>query len=224
MRQSFLVNVTRVLLMAAIAVEVLIAASFLVGPYGLGLDVPRAGGWIPEGIYLMHADGVLAGSPSTDTDLIWTNTSEGAVDVSTGLPAVELSGPFTALVNILNPTRLEQFSYVAVGAFTPSLAAVVLWILLRIGSSVVGRGPFTEANARRLWYLAALIGVGGTIASAANGWLDRFLISRSAAASAFQTSQASFEVWPLLVGLLVAVVALTWNRGVVLEKDTQGLV
>jgi hypothetical protein len=224
MRQSFLVNATRILLMAAIAVEVWIAASFLVGPFGLGVDVPRAGGWVPEGIYLMHADGVLAGFPSLDTELTWTNTSEGAVDMPTGLPAVELSGPFTALVNILNPTRLEQSSYVVVGAFTPILAAVVLWILLRIVSSVGDGNPFTEANARRLWYLAALIGVGGTIASAANGWLDRFLISRSAAAPAFQTSQASFEVWPLLVGLLVAVVALTWNRGVVLEKDTQGLV
>jgi hypothetical protein len=224
MRHAVLVNATRVLLIAAIAVEVWVALSFLVGPYGLGFDVPRLGGWIPEGIFLMHADGVLAEIPEVDIDLAWANTGEGSVDVSTGLPAVELSGPYTAVANLLYPTRVEQSAYVVIGALTPILIAVVLWILLRVVSSVGHASPFTEANAWRLWVLAGLIGVGGTVASAANGWLDRFLISRSAASSAFQTSQASFEVWPLLVGLLVVVVALTWNRGVVLEKDTQGLV
>jgi hypothetical protein len=224
MRQSVLVNATRVLLIVGIAVEVWVAASFLIGPYGLGFDVPRLGGSVPEGVFVMHADGVLAEIPEVDTDLSWANTNEGAVDVSTGLPAVELSGPYTAVANFLNPSRLEQSTYVVIGALTPILLAVVLWILFRVVSSVGHGSPFTEANARRLWVLAGLIGLGGTAASAADGWLDSFLISRSAAAPAFQTSQVSFEIWPLLVGLVVAVVALTWNRGVVLEKDTQGLV
>jgi len=224
MRQAILVIATRVLLIVGIAVEVWIAASFLIGPYGWGVDVPRLGGSVPEGVFVMHADGVLAGIPEVGTDLSWANTSEGAVDVSTGLPAVELSGPYTAVANFLNPSRLEQSAYVVIGALTPILVAVVLWILLRVVSSVGHGSPFTEANARRLWFLAGLIGIGGTVASAANGWLDSFLISRSAAAPAFRTSQVSLEAWPLLVGLLVAVVAFTWNHGVALEKDTEGLV
>jgi len=224
MRPAVLVTATRVLLIVGIAVEMRIAASFLIGPHGLGVDVPRLGGWIPEGIFEMHADGVLAEIPEVDIDLSWANTGEGAVDVSTGLPAVELSGPYTAVANFLNHSRLEQSAYVVIGALTPILVAVVLWILLRVVSSVGHGSPFTEANARRLWVLAGLIGVGGTIASAADGWLDSFLISRSAAAPVFQASQTSFEIWPLLVGLLVAVVALVWNRGFALEKDTEGLV
>lgn len=75
-----------------------------------------------------------------------------------------------------------------------------------------------------MWVLAGLIGIGGTLVSFANNWLDTYLIARSAAAPAFQTSQVTFEVWPLLVGLLVGVIALTWDRGGVLEKDTEGLI
>lgn len=224
MKRAVLVNATRILLFAGIVVEVWIALSFLIGPYGLGVDVPRLGGWIPEGVFLMHAEGVLPENPDVDIDLAWTNTSEGATDVSTGLPAVELSGPYTASVNILNPTRGEQFAYVTIGALVPALAAVVLWILLRVVSSV-GRGsPFTETNAKRMWFLAAMIGLGGTLASFADNWGDAYLIARSAAAPAFQTSRVTFEIWPLLVGLLVGVIALTWDRGIALEKDTEGLV
>jgi hypothetical protein len=127
-------------------------------------------------------------------------------------------------VTILNPTRGEQLAYVTVGALVPVLVAVVLWVLLRVVSSV-GRGtPFTETNARRMWLLAALIGIGGTVASFANNWGDAYLISRSAAAPAFQTSQTAFEIWPLLVGLVVGIIALTWNRGIALERDTEGLI
>jgi hypothetical protein len=224
MRRAVLVNATRFLLVAGVAVQAWIALSFLIGPYGLGVDIPRLGGWVPEGVFLANADGVLAEIPEVGIDLSTELTESGAVDASTGMPAVELSGPYTAVVNLLNPTRAEQVAYVAVRALVPVLAAVVLWILLRIVSSV-GRGsPFTETNAQRIWLLAALIGVGGTAASLASAWLNNYLISRSAAAPAFRTSQVSFEVWPLLVGLLIAVVALTWDRGVFLEEDTEGLI
>lgn len=225
MRQALLVNPTRVLLVVGIVVQLWVAASFLAGPYGLGFDVPRLGGWVPEGIYMMHADGVLVGVPEVDIDLATTEgTGDGGmVDVSTGLPAVELSGPFTARVAFLNPPTSERLGYVVVGAFQPVLVAVVLWVLLRIVSSVRRGSPFTETNVRRMWLVAGMIGVGGTAASVANSWLDSLLISRSAAAPAFGT-RISFEAWPLLVGLLVAVIALIWNRGVALEKDTEGLV
>lgn len=224
MRRAVLVNATRVLLIAGIAVQVWIALSFLIGPYGLRVDVPRLGSWVPEGVFSMHAEGVLAKIPDVDIDLAWTNTSEGATDVLTGLPAVELSGPYTASVSMLNPTRGEQFAYVTIETLVPVLAAVALWVLLRVVSSVGKGSPFTEANARRMWVLAGLIGLGGTIASFANNWIDAYLISQSAAAPVFQTSQVTFEVWPLLVGLLVGVIALTWDRGIVLEKDTEGLI
>lgn len=150
--------------------------------------------------------------------------SEGATDTSTGLPAVELSGPYTASANILNPTRGEQFAYVTVGALVPALAVVALWVLLRIVSSLNKATPFTATNAKRIWLLAALIGIGGTLASLADNWVDVYLISHSAAASAFQTPQVTFDVWPLIVGLVVGIIALTWDRGVALERDTEGLI
>ena len=224
MRRAVLVNVTRALLIAGIAVQGWLALSFLIGPYGLGVNVPRLGGWMPEGVFVLHAEGVLAASPDVDIDLAWTNTSEGATDSSTGLPAVELTGPYTASVSILNPTRGEQFAYVTIGALAPALAAVVMWVLLRVVSSVGSGSPFTATNAKRMWLLAGLIGVGGTLASFADNWVDVYLISKSAAASAFQTSQVTFDVWPLSVGLVVGIIALTWDRGIVLEKDTEGLI
>ena len=224
MRKALLVNTTRVLLAAAIAVEVWVALSFLIGPWGVGVDVPRFGGWIPEGVFQMHAEGVLAEPPEVDIDLAWANSSDGATDVSTGLPAVELSGPYTASVNILNPTRGEQVAYVTIGALVPALAALVFWMLLTVVSSVNKGTPFTGTNAKRMWLLATLIGIGGTAASFADNWIDAYLISRSAGAPAFQTSQVTFDVWPLIVGLVVGVIALTWDRGVALEEDTEGLI
>lgn len=225
MRTSVLVNVTRALLIVAIAIEVWIALSFLIGPWGWGNVIfPSIGGWRPEGMAAMHAEGVLAGIPDIGLDLEWTNTADGATDVSTGLPAVELSGRPTATLELLNPTREEQAAYVIVGALVPALTAVVLWVLLRVVSSVGKGSPFTQTNTKRMWLLAALIGIGGTLVSFADNWVDAYLISRSAAASAFQSSQVTFEVWPLLVGLLVGVIALTWDHGVVLERDTEGLI
>ena len=64
-----------------------------------------------------------------------------------------------------------------------------------------------------MWLVAALIGIADTIASFANNWIDVYLITQSAAAPAVKTSQVSFEVWPLVVGLVVGVIALTWDRG-----------
>lgn len=224
MRKALLVNTTRVLLAAAIAVEVLLALSFLMGDWGLGVRVPHFGSLTPEGLHHMRAEGVLAEPPEVDIDLAFVNTGDGATDVSTGLPAVELMGPYTASVEILNPTQGEQFAYVTIGALVPVLAAVVLWVLLRVVSSVNKGTPFTGTNAKRIWLLAALIGIGGTVVSFADNWVDVYLISRSAAASAFQTSRVTFDVWPLLVGLVVGIIALTWDRGVALERDAEGLI
>jgi Protein of unknown function (DUF2975) len=225
MKKSFLVDVTRVLLVVAIAAELLVVASFLLGQYGVGLDLPSLGRWhMGEGEAVMHAEGTLALPPAIDIDLDWTDTSNGTVDASTGLAPVSIDGPFHAFVTIWSPTPSERAAYVTVKVLGPLLSVIVMLILLRFVSSVRTDTPFTKRNAKRLWTIAGLVGAGGMAVVLANAWISDYLISRSAAAAAFNTGRLSFSVWPLLVALLIAVVAITWDRGAILEDDTRGLV
>ncbi|MEN8238930.1 MAG: DUF2975 domain-containing protein [Actinomycetota bacterium] len=224
MNRSAVVDLTRVVLIVGMAAELILAVSFLLGPNGVGIALPDLGGWIPEeGLSDIHAEGVLAEPPVVVVDLAWESTTNGATDISTGLPAVELSGPYTAVVNVLNPSRGEQIAYVTIRSLTAVLAAVVLWVLLRIVSSVRTESPFTAINAKRIWTLAGLIAIGGTLSGAANALLNNTLIQNSAAADAF-ISQATLPFAPLIAGLLLAVLSITWNRGLALEEDTEGLI
>lgn len=223
MRNNRAVDTTRAILILGIVLALVQASSLLLGPLGLGLDFPRLGGWVPEGLYLVHAQGELAEPPSVGIDLSTEQTADGTVDASTGLPAVELSGPYTAVVNLLQPSRTEQIAYVSVRAFTAILIAVILWVLLRIVSSIRTGTPFTASNANRVRALAGLVAIGGTFASMANAQINNTLIQGSAAADSF-FSAATLSLEPLLIGLLLAVLWVTWSRGVALEADTQGLV
>ncbi len=221
-----LTTTTRLLLLAGIAVQVFIIASYVLGPAGLSsLSLPTFGGrLIGDGSFAMHAEGVLSRIPAVDADLAWANGPEGSTDISTGLPAVELSGPYTATINLLNPGSAERLAYVTSRILGPLVAIVALFLLYRVVSSVSSGSPFTAQNGKRLWWLALLIGLGGMAAAVATSLADRFLISRSAAASVFRTDYLSIPFWPVILGLIIAVVALAWSRGTALEEDQEGLI
>ncbi|MGA7280672.1 MAG: DUF2975 domain-containing protein [Acidimicrobiia bacterium] len=224
MRGRGLVTVTRWLIGVFMVIEVIIIAGFVLGASGLGLNLPDFGGrllW--EGQEVMSAEGLLRVPPAVDIDLSTETTSEGTRDASTGLPPAELTGPFTARVSIWGPTALERILFVIARIAIPLVALGVLWLLFGLVSSVKRGNPFTAENSRRLWLLALVVGIGGTVANAYAGWLDSWLISRSAAAPAF-LNQGFVSFAPLLIGLLIAVLAVAWTRGVILEEDTEGLV
>jgi hypothetical protein len=100
---------------------------------------------------------------------------------------------------------------------------VGLWLLFRFVSSVRAGTPFTPENGRRLWILALVVGIGGTAVGIYSEWLDAWLISRSAAASAFSV-QGFISFMPLFFGALLVVLAVAWGRGLALETETEGLV
>lgn len=172
----------------------------------------------------MAVKGTLAAPPQFELDLAWTNTSEGATDASTGLPAVELVGPYTAGVAFLNPTPVQRVAFVAARVVIPLTILLVLWHLYHMVSSVERGTPFTGENGRRLQAVALVIMIGGTLGVLVSRWLDDWLISTSAAAPAFDAGPGPIPLTPLLVGLLLSVLAVVWNRGVALEEDTEGLV
>ena len=219
-----MVTATRWTIVAAIVLETIVVVGFVLGPSGLGLPIPRLGPFELDGTAMMAVEGTLSEPPQIALDLTWENTPEGAVDVSTGLSAVELTGPFTAGVAFLNPTPLERALFVTARIVIPLTVVLVLWHLYQMVSSLERGTPFTSENGRRVRAVGLVIMVGGTLGVLVSRYLDNWLITNSAAASAFDVGPGSIPLTPLVVGLLLTVLAIVWNHGVALEEDTEGLI
>jgi hypothetical protein len=86
-RRQGVVTATRWIIVVGIVVETLVVVGFVLGPNGFGLPLPHLGSVRLEGEGAMAVEGTLSAPPQTGLDLAWENTSEGATDTSTGLPA-----------------------------------------------------------------------------------------------------------------------------------------
>lgn len=224
MRRQGVVTATRWMIVAGIVLEGLVVIGFILGPSGFGMPLPPLGPVQMEGNAVMAVKGTLSVPPEIDLDLTWENTSGGATDRSTGLPAVELVGPYTAGVAFLNPTPVQRAAFVIARIVIPLAVLLILGHLYHMVSAVERGIPFTGENGRRLRTIALVVMIGGTLGVLLSRWLDAWLISTSPAASGFDFGPGPIPLTPLLIGLLLSVLAVVWNRGVALEEDTKGLV
>lgn len=197
----------------SLAIAVATGLSVLLGPNGLGL-LQYQPSWpvVGDSAYQMGAQATLnddAGVVVRNTPG-WTNTSDGTRDAATGLPPVEVTGPFTAKISLLNAAPVTQWTWVAWHVGEPLLVAGWLLVVVRLLRSFRLGRPFTAANADRLRTLALLVGVGGTVASVGGEWVRRWLLDSSAAAGIVEQDW-SVNVTPLLAGLLLWVLADVWR-------------
>lgn len=153
----------------------------------------------------------------------WRDTEFGTVDARTGGRPVELTGPFLGQVGFPDPTAAQRLLWLSWRVSFPLLAAGALWLVLLIVRSVRDADPFTATNARRLRLLAALVGVGGSLVSVLGAILRRWLLDNSGAGN-IVARDWSVSWLPLLVGLLLAVVAQVWSRGVEIRDELEDVV
>lgn len=188
-----------------------------------GVRLPAVGTFVwGPGSAVMNIQGSLQETPDI-ANFEWVDTEAGTVDAATGLPPVQVAGSSLATVTFWGPTAAERAAYATVHIFFLLMVLLVELLLWRFLATISTGDPFSRSNEGRLWKIAGLVGIGGTIAVAANSWLSTFLIERSPAAGLFAT-RTIFSIEPLIWGALLAVLATVWRAGVGMREDTDGLI
>lgn len=208
----------------AIAVMALLALYILVvvtGPNVLDLrpSLSNVGG----GDKVMAVPGQIDFPVDFGDRLSWIDTEDGTRDAATGQAPVELGGPVTAQLTFWSPTTSQRVAWAVRELLGPILTIAGVWLVFGIVRSARRGDPFTGDNERRLWSLAVLVAVGGTLYSMVVGFTTMLLIQRSAAADMFVTA-ATVSFLPLVMGALLAMLALVWRIGVGLRDDVEGTI
>lgn len=172
---------------------------------------------------IMSVRGELAFPIDFGDRLAWIDTEDGTRDAATGLAPVELSGPVEAELTFWSPTNSQRVVWAVGQLFAPMLTSVGIWVLFRLIRSMRSGDPFTNANERRLWLLAGVIGIGGTLNSMVKAFTDLLLIQRSAAADMFEVS-ATVSFLPLILGLVIALLAFVWRIGITMGEELEGTI
>ena len=220
--------------MRAVEVAILVAVllglgaglSMLLGPNGLGVfnfepQWPVVGASQYE--MSVETQFTQAAGISVRNAPTWRDTPTGTVDARTGGRPVEVGGPFLGQVGFPGPSVAQRLLWVSWRASIPLLSAWALWLVLLIVRSVRDADPFTQTNARRLRLLAVLVAVGGTLISVLGAVLRRWLLDNSGAGN-IVVRDWFFSWIPLLIGLLIAVLAQVWGRGVEMRNELEDVV
>jgi hypothetical protein len=215
---------------AAILVALLMSlgagASMVLGPNGVrAVDFEPHWPIVGASQYEMSVQTQLAAEAAVSVPdaPTWRDTEDGTVDARTGGRPVELTGPFLGQVGFPEPTTVQRLLWLSWRVSFPLLAAGALCLVLLIVRSVRDADPFTATNARRLRQLAALVGLGGSLVSVLGAVLRRWLLDNSGAGN-IVARDWSVSWLPLLIGLLLAVLAQVWSRGVEIRDELEDVV
>ncbi|MEJ7801308.1 MAG: DUF2975 domain-containing protein, partial [Ilumatobacter sp.] len=132
-----------------------------------------------------------------------------------------MGAPVTAQFALFESSTAMRVVWVVAQLLGPILVFAGLWLVLGIVRSTRDGHPFTTANERRLWRLASLVAIGGTIATLAGEFARTLVLQRSAAAD-MTAIEATFSFLPIVVGIAIAVLAGIWRLGIGLSDDIPG--
>lgn len=206
---------------AAMALMALYIVLTVTGPNVL--DVRPSFSNLGGGDELMAVRGEVDFPVNFGDRLSWIDTEDGTRDAATGQAPVELGGPVTAQLSFWAPTASQRAAWTIRELLGPAMTIAGVWLVFGIVRSARRGDPFTADNERRLWSLAALVAVGGILYSMVIGFTTMLLIQRSAAADLFVTT-ATISLLPLVMGALLAMLALVWRIGVGLRDDVEGTI
>lgn len=146
-----------------------------------------------------------------------------AADARTTGDAVAIEVPVSADFEIDDPSTASRIVWVAAAVVDPVVGVAGLWLLLGIVRSARTGTPFTEANERRLWSLASVVAIGGTVSSMADDFARIFVLERSDLADLFAV-EATISFLPIAAGAAIAVLAGIWRLGVTMSDDLAGTI
>lgn len=142
------------------------------------------------------------------------------------LPAtagVELTGQHTVTLAVTDPTPGQRLAHLAVRLASSLLALAVLVLLLQIARSLRKGDPFTPGNARRVFAIALLLAVGGTLVQFLGG-IVRIDLLASTAARDLTSPGADLSLLPLYAGVVLGFLAQVMRIGAHMREELQGVV
>lgn len=188
------------------------AVAIIASPPGLGLlsDGPEAP--------VIETSATVAFDVDFGDRLGWKQTDDAVVDAATGQSRAGIGDPVTARFALYEPSTAKRILWLVANLLGPITVFAGLWLVLGIVRSAQSGNPFTVANEQRLWRLATLVAVGGTIVEIVGDLARNFVLQRSAAADLFQI-EATFSFLPIVLGLAIGVLAGVWRLGVGMSDD-----
>lgn len=188
------------------------ALAIIASPPGFGLlsDGPDAP--------IIESGATVAFEVDFGDRLEWKQTDDDVVDAATGQSRAGIGAPVTARFALYEPSTEKRAIWLVAQLFGPITVFAGLWLVLGIVRSAQRGNPFTTENEVRLWRLATLVAVGGTIVGLAGDLARNFVLQRSAAADLFQI-EATFSFLPIVLGMAIGVLAGVWRLGVGMSDD-----
>lgn len=215
---------SRTTLATTVLEAVLVAAMVFVAVFGIVRPVLGPGGFefgtgpvfgaVPSVPVTLDAAAVTI---TTEPSL---PTLEGMVEPGDG---VEFLIPTGTQVSVWSPDLRQRLALVANPVLGGLLTIGVLGLLFRITHTLRVGDPFVEDNARRLYFIAVLVGIGGQVTVFIAAW-GRLGILRHPDVAPFTVVDVHTTFVPLLAGFAVAVAAEVFRQGTRLRAEVAGLV
>ncbi|MGB3733683.1 MAG: DUF2975 domain-containing protein [Ilumatobacter sp.] len=165
----------------------------------------------------------VVGSPSSAFDidlgdpLPTTVDDDGNVSIR-GQAVVEVGDPVTVAASMLDPTAAQRVVWLLWQISEPLLVLLIAWPIRQMARSTNTGDPFTTENVRRLWRISVLVMAGGVAVEAIANVAKMIIVQRSAAADLFAI-EASLDLSPIFIGLVIAALASIWQQGVAMREE-----
>lgn len=137
--------------------------------------------------------------------------------------AIELTLPTGSTAAVYDPDLAQGLGLIGSEVLRAMLTIAVLALLLLLVRSLRHGDPFVPANARRLYAIAAVVGLGGQAAVLLEWW-GRTMVMEHPLVAPYVLEGAHISFAPLLAGLGIAVAAEVFRQGAELRREVEGLV
>ena len=214
--RSAVVALEGILMVLLVTTAVLGVVRPLVGPTGLGIGSGPVFGGVPQVPATVDAEAVRV---ETSPEL---PSLAGAGEVTPG-EGLEMTLPTGTSVAVHDPDLGQRLSLTGSEVLGGLVTVAVLVLLLLIVRSLRQGDPFVPANARCLFAIAAVVGVGGQAALLLRAWGEHAVLEHPLVAP-YVLEEASVSWLPLVAGLGIAVAAEVFRQGAALREDVEGLV
>ena len=147
-------------------------------------------------------------------------------DLPEGLvrPVADVEAPLTGTVVLQDPSAGQQLLALLPGLLEVLAVAVGAWLLLGVVRALREGDPFTPGSARRLTWLAVLVGSAGVGVQLVEDLTRNALLSHVDALGDHLGTSFTLPFWPLIAALLLAFLAEVFSRGSALRAEVEGLV
>jgi hypothetical protein len=215
-------------LLALVAVTGLLVASWVLGYNGLGAI---SGSELPASLRSAESNAIPS-EPVFIEGTAGVATVEAANEVTGGIPAGDVRpGDGTsefygnqAFLSFWGLTMTQHAVWVGVRALPLLGMTLIWWLLFRIVRDVRRGAGFTRSTARRMTLIGLLVLLGVPLVQLARWEVAHWQVESSTGRGIAAAAGLRVDLWPLAVGLVILVIASTWQQAARMREDLEGLV